>query len=97
MSGLTGGSAFVLQKEGVNRKPQSTTESDAMPYDEVMDKFKKGKLHSGSDEGPKVTDQDQAVAIMLSEKRKAMAGKKEYQSKKKPKGIAAHMREAAEK
>lgn len=52
-----------------------------MPYDEVMDKWKHGKLHSGSDKGPKVKNQKQAVAIMLSEKRKAGAGKKEYQSK----------------
>lgn len=52
-----------------------------MPYDEVMKKWKKGTLHSGSEKGPKVTSQPQAVAIMLSEKRKAGEGKKEYQSK----------------
>lgn len=51
-----------------------------MPYTAVMGKFKKGKLHSGSKHGPEVTDPKQAVAIMLSEKRKAKAGKKEYQS-----------------
>lgn len=55
-----------------------------MPYDEVMDKFKKGKLHSGSSDGPKVKDHSQAVAIMLSEKKKAMGGNKEYQSKEQP-------------
>lgn len=62
-----------------------------MPYDEVMDKWKHGKLHSGSDKGPQVHDQKQAVAIMLSEKRKAGAGKKEYQSNapKKSKGSKA--------
>ena len=53
-----------------------------MPYDEVMHKFGKGNLHSGSKRGPKVTSQKQAVAIMLSEKRKAGAGKSEYQSRK---------------
>lgn len=52
-----------------------------MPYDEVMSKWKTGKLHSGSDSGPVVKDQKQAVAIMLSEKRKAAAGKKEYKPK----------------
>ena len=52
-----------------------------MPFDKVMDKWKKGTLHSGSDKGPKVTSQPQAVAIMLSEKKKAGQGKKEYQSK----------------
>ena len=41
----------------------------AMPAKEVMSKFKRGKLHSGSKSGPKVKDKRQAVAIMLSEKR----------------------------
>ncbi len=52
-----------------------------MPWDEVMSKWKKGKLRSGSDKGPKVKSQKQAVAIMMSEKRAAKGGKKEYQSK----------------
>jgi hypothetical protein len=47
-----------------------------------MHKYKKGELHSGSDKGPKVKNRKQAIAIMLSEKRKAAGGKKEYQSKK---------------
>lgn len=50
-----------------------------MPYDEVMGKFKAGKLKSGSKSGPPVKDKKQAVAIMLSEKRAAKGGKKEYQ------------------
>jgi len=50
-----------------------------VPYDEVLHKFKHGTLHSGS--GDKVTDRKQAVAIMLSEKRKAGAGKNEYKSR----------------
>ncbi len=54
-----------------------------MPYDEVMHKFKAGKLHSGSKKGPKVKSRKQAIAIMLSEKRKAKEGKSEYKSKKK--------------
>lgn len=41
-----------------------------MPASEVMDKFKKGKLHSGSKKGKKVKNKKQAIAIMLSEKRK---------------------------
>lgn len=52
-----------------------------MPYDEVMHKFKKGQLHSGSKSGPKVKSRKQAIAIMLSEKRAAKGGKKEYKSK----------------
>lgn len=53
-----------------------------MPYDEVMHKWKEGTLHSGSKHGKKVKSQKQAVAIMLSEKRAAEHGKKEYRSKK---------------
>lgn len=52
-----------------------------MPWDEVMSKFKKGKLHSGSKKGPKVKNRKQAIAIMMSEKRKAKGGKKKYKSK----------------
>jgi hypothetical protein len=33
----------------------------------VMGEFKKGKLHSGSKKGPKVTSRKQAVAIAMSE------------------------------
>jgi len=33
----------------------------------VMDEFKHGKLHSGSKEGPVVTNPKQAVAISMSE------------------------------
>ena len=41
-----------------------------MPSSEVMHKYGSGTLHSGGPGGPKVTNQKQAVAIMLSEKRK---------------------------
>lgn len=37
----------------------------------VMGEFKRGKLHSGSKKGPQVKDRKQAVAIGLSEARKA--------------------------
>jgi hypothetical protein len=50
-----------------------------MPYTEVFKKWKAGKLHSGSKRGPKVTNQKQAIAIYLSEKRAAAKGKTEYQ------------------
>jgi len=39
----------------------------------VMDEFKEGKLHSGSKKGPEVTNAKQAIAIGLSEARKAGA------------------------
>lgn len=50
-----------------------------MPYDKVMHKFKAGSLHSGSKSGPPVKSRKQAIAIMMSEKREAQGGKKEYQ------------------
>ena len=47
-----------------------------MPSKEVMHKFKTGKLRSGSKKGPKVKSRKQAIAIMMSEKRKEKEGKK---------------------
>lgn len=43
--------------------------------EKVMKEFQSGKLHSGSAKGPKVKSREQAVAIGLSEQRKADAGK----------------------
>jgi hypothetical protein len=40
-----------------------------MPSSEVMGKFKRGQLRSGSKTGKPVKNRKQAVAIMLSEKR----------------------------
>jgi hypothetical protein len=40
-----------------------------MPAKEVMKKFHKGKLHSGSKHGPVVKNPKQAKAILLSELR----------------------------
>ena len=37
----------------------------------VMHEFKEGKLHSGSKKGPEVQSRKQAIAIALSEARKA--------------------------
>lgn len=37
----------------------------------VMSEYKHGTLHSGSKSGPKVTSRAQAIAIALSEQRKA--------------------------
>jgi hypothetical protein len=54
-----------------------------MPSDEVMHEFGKGKLHSGSKRGPKVKSRKQAVAIMLSEKRKEKGGKSGKRGKRK--------------
>lgn len=68
-----------------------------MPYDEVMHKFKHGKLHSGSKQGPEVKSRDQAVAIMLSEKRAAEGGKSEYKSKSKTNGPLEGLKKAKSK
>ncbi len=37
----------------------------------VMEEFKEGELHSGSKHGPEVTSRKQAIAIGMSEARKA--------------------------
>ena len=37
----------------------------------VMGEFKAGTLHSGSAKGPRVTSRKQAIAIAMSEQRKA--------------------------
>jgi len=42
----------------------------------VMGEYKEGSLHSGSKKGPIVKSRKQAVAIALSEGRKASRGKK---------------------
>lgn len=59
-----------------------------MPYGQVMHKFKQGQLHSGSKSGPKVTSRDQAIAIMLSEKRKAKTNPEYAQAGKTNVGLA---------
>jgi len=51
-----------------------------VPWDEVMHKFKSGSLKSGGS-GKPVKNRKQAIAIMMSEKREAQGGKKEYQSR----------------
>jgi hypothetical protein len=53
-----------------------------MPSSKVMPKWKKGELHSGSDKGPIVKSQKQAVAIMLSEKRAEAKHGGKYPEKK---------------
>ena len=60
-----------------------------MPSEEVMRKFKANRLHSGSKRGPKVRSRKQAIAIMLSERRKegkgASRGKRKRSSRVKGK------------
>ncbi len=54
-----------------------------MPSSQVMHKFKKGKLRSGSKKGPKVKNRKQAIAIKLSEERKEKKNKGKYPHRKK--------------
>jgi len=49
--------------------------------EKVMHEFEENELHSGSKKGPKVTNRKQAIAIGLSEARKA--GEKVSKKKKK--------------
>jgi Family of unknown function (DUF6496) len=42
----------------------------------TMGEFKRGQLHSGSKTGPKVKSRKQAIAIGMSQQRKADKGKK---------------------
>jgi hypothetical protein len=57
-----------------------------MPSSEVMSKWKRGQLHSGSKKGPRVTNQRQAIAIMMSERRKEGKGKSGRKKKSRPRG-----------
>lgn len=54
-----------------------------MPSSEVFDKFKRGKLRSGSKKGPRVKNRQQAIAIYLSEKRKERTNGGKYPDRKK--------------
>jgi hypothetical protein len=55
---------FSFFKDGGELSPMQKQK-----FGKVMDEWKKGKLHSGSKDGPIVTDQDQAVAIAFAEAR----------------------------
>lgn len=63
-----------------------------MPWDNVLHEFRSGELHSGGKSGPVVKSRKQAVAIMLSEKKAAQGGKKEYASSVKGLELAARRR-----
>lgn len=51
------------------------TTKSARKIEKTMHEFKEGDLHSGSKTGPKVSSRRQAVAIALSQGRKAARGK----------------------
>lgn len=65
--------AARAQLSGKRSKPWRKPAGKAK-VSKVMHEFGSGKLHSGSKKGLKVTSQKQAVAIAISEAKKANAG-----------------------
>lgn len=60
----------------VGKKPvQKVLSKGKSKVKKVLEEYKAKELHSGSKEGPKVTNKRQAIAIALSEQRR---GKKAY-------------------
>ena len=50
---------------------KKTTSKGRGKVEKVMHEYKEGELHSGSKKGPQVKSRKQAIAIALSEARKA--------------------------
>lgn len=61
----------AAKKSAAKKKPVPKAPAAKAKVKKVMEEFKKGMLHSGSKAGPKVSSRRQAVAIALSEARKA--------------------------
>lgn len=61
----------AAKKAAVKKKPVSKAPAAKKKIKKVMEEFKSGMLHSGSKQGPKVSSRRQAIAIALSEARKA--------------------------
>ena len=68
-SGGVDGAANTSRKRSTPRGPKARAKMSR-----TMGEFSKGTLHSGSKKGPKVSSRKQAVAIGLSQARKAQAG-----------------------
>lgn len=60
-----------LRKEGKIRTSKGSKGKAKSKVHKVMSEFKSGTLKSGSTSGPQVTNPKQAIAIALSEARKA--------------------------
>lgn len=52
-------------------KPKTKEYGKAEKVEKVMHEFKEGSLHSGSAKGPKVQSRKQAIAIAISEAKRA--------------------------
>lgn len=59
------------KKGGKKLKKEVEAGKKEQKVTKVMEEFKEGKLRSGSKKGPKVKSRKQAIAIALSEARKA--------------------------
>lgn len=58
-----------MKKKMIKRK--KSMPKGKVKVKKVMEEYKSGKLHSGSKKGPKVKSRKQAIAIAISEQRKA--------------------------
>ncbi len=63
-------------KKKKDTKPKRKSSKFKNKIEKVMHEYKEGALHSGSKKGPQVKNRKQAIAIALSEARKAVKGKK---------------------
>jgi hypothetical protein len=59
---------------GAYDQHNSNNAAGAYKVEKVMHEFKNGQLHSGSKSGPPVKSRKQAIAIAMSEKKKAAHG-----------------------
>jgi Family of unknown function (DUF6496) len=66
------------------RKKPATKAAKSRKVSRVMGEFKAGKLHSGSKQGPEVTDPQQAIAIAMGEAgiKKKRTAKRTYTRKR---------------
>jgi hypothetical protein len=60
-----------MKKDAPKKKHHVKKHKKESKVEKVMHEFKHGELHSGSKKGPKVKSRSQAIAIALSEARKA--------------------------
>lgn len=65
-----------MKEEKKEHKHHKETPKEKSKVKKVMHEYKEGELHSGSKKGPMVSNPRQAIAIALSESRKASKKKK---------------------
>lgn len=70
-----------MAKKKVMKKVKKPSKPKGGKVEKVLHEYKEGELHSGSKKGPRVKSRKQAIAIALSEARKA--GEKIKPKKKK--------------